>query len=331
MTIRWQGPGPDPATPEWPLSGDRTMASIVLRRSGPESPRHPVLSFGMDVLGGDKSHPDLITHLKTSLDPQTRRVETKDCALVLSQTSEHLFGVLHPNPGLDIQTATHSAYEAILNTSRNLGKPHLLRLWNFFPRITELENGEERYRLFNSGRRRALAEASYLDSHGAPAACAVGSHRGGLNIAFLAAKRACIPIENPRQVSAYDYPNDYGANPPVFARAIWHPQMGAQGILFLSGTASIVGHRSLHPGDVGAQTHETLRNIRAVLQQAERHAGGVGCAMSQLQGQVFVRHPADQPVIEAILHQHEMRNFTYLHADICRPELLVEIEAHAHI
>ncbi len=44
--------------------------------------------------------------------------------------------------------------------------------------------------------------------------------------------------------------------------------------LFISGTASIVGHRSLHIGDTAAQTRETLTNIEALLGEANRLAGG---------------------------------------------------------
>lgn len=328
MTIRWHSPG-EPAR-QLPAEHEQILASIVHRAAG-LAPYPPALSFDMDVLGGGDSNVDLVTHLKTTQPVTHLNVSHRDCVMHLSQTEEHLFGVLEPGPGLDIRTATYGAYKALLEVSRDMGKPHLLRLWNFMPHITALENGDERYRLFNTGRREALLEEAYLTTYDAPAACALGTHRGPLKIAFLAATRAGIPIENPRQISAFDYPKDYGLNPPVFSRATWYAQGSGQDILFLSGTASIVGHQSRHPGDASLQTHETLKNIQAVLQQANRLAGRACWATQNLRGQVFVRNRADQPIIEAILKKHELVNFTYLHADICRAELLVEIEAHAHL
>ncbi len=328
MTIRWHSPG-EPAR-QLPAEHEQILASIVHRAAG-LAPYHPALSFDMDVLGRSDSNLDLVTHLKTTQPVTHLNVSGRDCVMHLSQTEEHLFGVLEPEPGLDIRTATYGAYKALLKVSRDMGKPHLLRLWNFMPHITALENGDERYRLFNTGRREALLEEAYLTTYEAPAACALGTHRGAFKIAFLAATRAGTPIENPRQISAFDYPKDYGLNPPIFSRATWYAQGSEQDILFLSGTASIVGHQSRHPGDVSLQTHETLKNIQAVLQQANRLAGRACWATKNLRGQVFVRNRADQPIIEAILKKHELVNFTYLHADICRAELLVEIEAYAHL
>jgi enamine deaminase RidA (YjgF/YER057c/UK114 family) len=212
-----------------------------------------------------------------------------------------------------------------------LGKPYLLRLWNYMPHINTAEGGEERYRLFNTGRREALLEANYLAKDGAPAACALGSHYGRFKIAFLAATTSCVGIENPRQVSAYHYPKDYGVNPPIFSRAGWFKQAGGKDILFISGTASIVGHQTLHIGDVALQTKETITNIQAVLQEANRLAGSELWTPGQLHGQVYIRNPADIVIIQNILKHHELLNFTYVHADICRTELLVEIEAYAQL
>ena len=88
---------------------------------------------------------------------------------------------------------------------------------------------------------------------------------------FLAGRVAPVFVENPRQVSAYHYPREYGTHSPVFSRAALLRQ--AQSLtLFISGTASIVGHRSLHLGDTAAQTRETLTNIEALLGEANRTA-----------------------------------------------------------
>ena len=137
-------------------------------------------------------------------------------------------------------------------------------------------------------------------------------------------------IENPRQLSAYHYPRRYGMHPPVFSRATLLRQCGGLA-LFISGTASIVGHRSLHIGDIAAQTRETLANIEALLGEANRAAPGARFSLRELACKVYVRRPADLPIIQAELHAALGAGVrgVYLQADICRQDLLVEIEGAA--
>jgi chorismate lyase / 3-hydroxybenzoate synthase len=328
MTISWHHP---------PLQAPECLASDahILGGMGMDvanaSLVHPTFSVDMDVLAADASVAGIL-QLRTNLPVTPLDVPFDGGIFKIAQTTEHLFGVLALDAALDIQTASYRAYKTLLASCQNLGKPHLLRLWNYIPHINAQDDGEERYRLFNSGRREALLEADYLTKGGgAPAACALGTHRGDFKVAFLAATKPCTPIENPRQVSAYNYPKDYGVNPPIFSRAGLFAQEDGKNILFISGTASIVGHQTLHIGDIALQTTETIANIQAVLQEANRLAGRELWMLSQLHGQVYVRNRADMPIIQAILKQHELLNFSYVHADICRADLLVEIEAYAQL
>ena len=102
-------------------------------------------------------------------------------------------------------------------------------------------------------------------------------------------------------------------------------------VLFVSGTASIVGHATLHPGDVVAQTRETMANIEAVLAEANRLASQPGFDLASLYYKVSVRHPADLAQIRTELERivGTTPNAVYLQADVCRQELLLEIEATA--
>lgn len=313
------------------LLGTLTVGSQELSQKGANS---AVLSIDLNVLGARNATCAVTTQLRSSLPVSEPRVSSfldGGSTLTLAETPDHLFGVLEFDAKLDIQAATCAAYKALFGNCLAAEKPHLLRLWNFVPRITALENGQERYRLFNVGRHEAFTETGYLSQLGAPAACALGTHRGNVKIAFLAASRPAVSIENSRQISAYHYPKDYGFRPPVFSRAAWFAQPPGSDILFLSGTASIVGHQSLHDGDVAAQTHETLKNIHTVLQEANKKAGRDVWSLRDLHGQVFVRNPADLPIIQGILQSEGLLHLTYLHADICRAELLVEIEAYAQV
>ncbi|MBA3624992.1 MAG: hypothetical protein H0W48_11195, partial [Methylibium sp.] len=100
------------------------------------------------------------------------------------------------------------------------------------------------------------------------------------------------------------------------------------------GTASIVGHASRHLGDVEAQVRETLVNLQAVLDAAHAR-GSARFALPALDCTIYVRRAGDAPrvraVIEAVLgiDSRAARSAVCLEADICRADLLVEIEAHA--
>ena len=99
-----------------------------------------------------------------------------------------------------------------------VGYGHLLRVWNYVPQINFDVNGTERYWQFNSGRREALIALGREVTGGVPAACALGSVAGPLTIYFLASRAQPTLFENPRQISAFDYPSQYGPR-PVFSRA----------------------------------------------------------------------------------------------------------------
>ncbi|MGJ7613907.1 Rid family hydrolase [Variovorax sp. GB4R4] len=228
----------------------------------------------------------------------------------------------------------HRAYRDLFNTLDQAGAPqHLQRIWNYLPQINADGGGLERYRQFNQGRQEAFLEAGRAAFEGAPAACALGIHQGALSIRFLAGQQAPLPVENPRQVSAYRYPETYGPRSPTFSRAALSDIGDGNIALFISGTASIVGHETLHHGDVLEQTRETLRNLQAVVDAANAR-GTAKFSLSELDCVVYVRHPSDTEAVRSILEgtlgaeAPMARHAVYLEADICRSDLLVEIEAH---
>ncbi len=226
-----------------------------------------------------------------------------------------------------LQATTEAAYVSIFELLESRGY-HALRFWNYFPAINRESHHKERYRQFNIGRQDAFLAHGRAVTGNVPAACALGSAGGGLHIAFLAARADVIGVENPRQVSAYHYPSQYGPRSPTFARA-GLVRLGGRDILFISGTASIVGHQSLHVGDVAAQTRECLQNIDAIVAEANRKAPGADFRLGTLAYKVYVRHPENLDTV-----RREMLQFigapvsaVFLQADVCRADLLVEIEA----
>jgi enamine deaminase RidA (YjgF/YER057c/UK114 family) len=231
--------------------------------------------------------------------------------------------------GAALAKATARAYAEVFRCLQTLGITGAIRIWNFLPEINREVAGTERYRIFNEARQRAFQASSRSVRGNVPAACALGSPAGGaLVVYFLAGSEPATAIENPRQVSAYDYPTEYGVYSPTFSRATLAP--GADGpMLFVSGTASIVGHRTAHAGDVVAQTRETVANIRALVAQANRAAGGELFAAERLRYKAYVRHAADVAAVAAEFFAavQPAAPVLYLNADICREDLLVEFEA----
>lgn len=229
-----------------------------------------------------------------------------------------------------LQRISQVAYERIFRLLDAQGLPCLWRVWNYIPAINAESNGLERYRQFNIGRQDAFI-AHCRDAVGnVPAACALGVADGPLSIAFLAGKLPATPIENPRQVSAYDYPADYGPRSPTFSRAalVYPPD---QEILFISGTASIVGHQTVHVGDLAGQCRESMANIAAVVAEANGKTRGQPYRLDQLIYRVYVRHAADLAAVQATLAPllQGAPLVSYVLADVCRADLLVEIEAFA--
>jgi enamine deaminase RidA (YjgF/YER057c/UK114 family) len=227
-----------------------------------------------------------------------------------------------------LQTTTEAAYQAIFELLEARGYSTVLRFWNYFPAINRESHTMERYRQFNIGRQDAFLAHGRSVIDNVPAACALGSAGGGLQIAFLATRANVVGVENPRQLSAYHYPSQYGPRSPTFARA-GRVKLGGRDMLFISGTASIVGHQTLHHGDVAAQTRECLHNIAAIVAEANRQAPGAEFRLDQLAYKVYVRHAENLATV-----RREMAQFigapvsaVFLQADVCRADLMVEIEA----
>ncbi len=229
-----------------------------------------------------------------------------------------------------LQAAAEDAYRRIFALLDREGYPHLWRAWNYLADINVERGGLERYRQFNIGRHSAFVASGRLAQGNVPAACALGTTSGPLTIAFMAGRTAPTPIENPRQVSAYCYPSEYGPRSPTFSRAAFAEVPGLE-LLFISGTASIVGHQTLHVGDIDGQTRETLANIAALLESANARTRTAPYQLAELSLRTYIRHAEDYHRVQAIIEEQvgAGASVVYVQADICRHDLLVEIEATA--
>ncbi len=245
-------------------------------------------------------------------------------------TDETVFGCLEVQESSEtaLEDMARLAYEQIFEYCAQSGFPHLLRMWNYFPHINRDQSGLERYKRFCMGRHQAFSTYYKDFASMLPAASAVGTQDGPFQVLFLAGKQSGKPLENPRQISAYEYPPMYGPESPSFSRATFHRTANG-GQLFLAGTASIVGHATQHKGDLAKQTLETLSNIAAVLHRV-RHEELESCGGQSAEGllKVFVRNQEDMGEVKKVLEAHDLGRgpILYLQGEMCRKELLVEIE-----
>lgn len=283
----------------------------------------PILSVDMPVLDAGA---DTLCEIWHGADPLTTGQQGE---IRFRQSDTLLFGCMSLDESVTgLKGATERAYQSIFALLTTLDFTSLLRVWNYFPAINKEQGEIERYRQFNIGRQEAFLAQGRSVIGNVPAACALGSAAGNLNIAFLATRASVRGIENPRQVSAFHYPDQYGPRSPTFARA-GLVNLGGSDVLFVSGTASIVGHQTLHEGDVAAQTRECLQNIAAVVDEANRVAGHVQFDLADLVYKVYVRYPESLELVRQVMAEFFSGSVStvFLQADVCRADLLVEIEA----
>jgi chorismate lyase / 3-hydroxybenzoate synthase len=246
-----------------------------------------------------------------------------------ARNAQILFGCIEipEDSQVDYDALIYNDYCRIFDHLDDLGYPNLLRIWHYLPDIHLDEHSLERYKRFSLGRHEAFVAKGRAISMDAPAASAVGKRPGNTVICFLAAPRPGMPVENPRQVSAYSYPAQYGPRGPTFSRALF-TSWDELRQLYISGTAAIFGHRSQHAGDAAAQAGETIVNLRSVMDEARAHGLIDVMQDANLMFKVYLRQPEFRAIVEAQLRNAfgPAPSIIYLQADICRRELLVEIE-----
>lgn len=242
------------------------------------------------------------------------------CSVRYAHDGNYMFAVIELDErqhGGILLTAEH-AYAAIRRFQQQSPFPHLLRMWNYMDAINEGTGDLERYRQFCVGRGRGLGE----ESQSYPSATAIGRQRPDhvVQVFWLAGNVSGQSLENPRQVSAYHYPRVHGPVSPTFARALVAPDH----TLLISGTASIVGHVSQHHDDAMEQLEETIRNLSSFTPHVSRRRTPESKDLLK----VYVRDSALTPrVAERLRQLYPDSDIMFVAADICRRELLLEIEA----
>jgi len=310
----------DAAAERW--SHDESVIAVIRfgSRTSFQGRQRPQISIALPPLGSQRYAEVWRSNLPI--------VRGREGDLHYALDGEILFGCLLVDDAGDLRDVARNAYVRVLELTRQLAYPHLARVWNYFSDINREYDGLERYRAFCVGRYEAFSGLGYHTRQLA-AASAIGTHASGLLLYFISAREPGTPIENPRQVSAFRYPLRYSPRHPLFSRAmIKHWDCATH--LYVSGTASVVGHRTYHSEDTLEQLRETARNIEAVVSRAkEAHPFILEAARQLSHVKIYVRRPEDlfriQSEFDRLFSPALPRVF--LHADICRPDLLLEIDA----
>lgn len=212
----------------------------------------------------------------------------------------------------------------------------IVRQWNYIEYITHCSACGQHYQQFNDSRSRFYEGAKWRNGY--PAATGIGTCGGGVVVVVDALKRSAecsLAIDNPLQLSAHSYSQRVlidGSNPqrkttPKFERARWVGDESA-GMIYISGTAAIRGEASLRT-DVSQQGMTTMENIDCLTSVENQERYGVSlpmeCEYEILR--VYVKYEAGWQQMDAWLRENYSSSaVAFVVADICRDELLVEIE-----
>jgi chorismate lyase/3-hydroxybenzoate synthase len=245
-------------------------------------------------------------------------------------------------PDLSPRRFEHETFEAYCSIAEQLAAgPHRnpVRFWNHVPFITDpADAARDNYMVFNAGRFRAFS-----DWYGSPArferdvatASATGHWGRDLIVHCLATDAAGAAVNNPRQVAPYHYSQRFGPLPPCFARAT---RLADSDLLLVGGTASVRGEDSVHIDDLSSQCREAYVNLASLVSAAIGKKLTPSVKLPRLLAcfrdlRIYYPDRAHEREIELSIRENfpTLRSVEMLHADLCRAELLVEIEGVADL
>jgi enamine deaminase RidA (YjgF/YER057c/UK114 family) len=264
------------------------------------------------------------------------------------------FGLSTSDPDLSFREQATFSFERmqLILSKEGLTMDHLVRQWNYIPEIlkTSVENGRtyQNYQLFNDIRQ--YHYGIYKRNGIYPAATGIGMDTGPVTIDFMAVRpndsTVTAGLKNPNQTNAYQYGQEVLVGSPLkeneikkaplFERAKYIGS-AAEGLVFISGTASIAGEQTIGLNDVAEQTNITINNISNLTSEANLKSIGIASKQSSAVPtylRVYVKNtcPEDRNTIKKICTQrYGDIPILYVKADICRDNLLVEIEGEAEI
>ena len=247
----------------------------------------------------------------------------------------------------NINSSAEKAFEIMHKVleAENMTFNNIVRQWNYIGKINKVfRQGSlttQHYQAFNKVRSEYYRE--YRSVSDFPAATGIGMKYGRVMIDFCAVSSTkdvqIKSIANPRQINPYSYDQavligttDTGQKqPPLFERAkllifsdTWR--------LFVSGTASIIGQETTGIGSLEEQTFVTIENISKLVSKENL---SIHCPeinhdkpLRFRRIRVYVKNDCEIPAVKSICTKFYSKiPSIYIQADICRTNLLVEIEA----
>jgi hypothetical protein len=239
----------------------------------------------------------------------------------------------------DTKKAAGEAFDLmrLILESEDMNLDNIVRQWNYIGNITSITDKGENYHNFNSVRSRNYA--AYRTQKVFPAATGIGIKHGGVSLDFFAVKGGdelgIFPVNNPEQVRPYQYGQVVlkGVQCPQFERAM-AVSYANEYSLFISGTASILGQDTIGIDDIEKQTIVTIENIMKLVDTNNRN-GSPGTTSFDTENlillRVYVKKQSDFTKVKQICSSYfNGAPSVYIEADVCRENLLVEIEAEYH-
>ena len=245
--------------------------------------------------------------------------------------------IAHDTEGSTFEQST-DIFEGIakLLSSNGFKASDIYRQWNYLPGITVLNDGSQNYQEFNDARSIFYSTADWAGGY--PAATGIGTSAGSVTVELCAIKGEGItsrPIDNPLQIAAHNYSQQVldgkvieqlsERTTPKFERA---RLLG--NTVHISGTAAIKGECS-NPSTVTVeQAAETMEIMDRLVSKENIPVDNNGSQYDLLR--VYVKRECDIPAVREYmeLHYPDVPKH-YVVADVCRPELLIEIEGVAKL
>ncbi len=271
------------------------------------------------------------------------------CKLSSSGYHEYWFaGIEGSTVGGTISQSAGRAFSQLQAALLQLGLSfnQIVRQWNYVEQIFGFEatglQQRQNYQLFNEVRSEYYSR--YRTNPDFPAATGIGVAHHGVSIECMAVtgdeNLKIISLSNPEQLDSYQYgqsvlkgqPQKHQTSnqPPQFERAKLMIS-GNQSRVFISGTASIAGQETIGLNDVEKQTRITIDHIELLTSKKnlKLHYPELTIIPNKYAYvRVYVKNEADIPVVKAICLNHFGEvPMNFVKADICREDLLVEIEA----
>lgn len=258
-------------------------------------------------------------------------------ALFCSDETEILLGTVQANKHSNCRICAEKAFDDLneLLESANFPINTIVRQWNYLEDILGFDDEEQRYQEFNNVR--SLVYGTAFEECGYPAATGIGMNRGGVIIEFVAVKSEKIvtrPVDNPEQIAAHVYSKKVLVGDeclvkttPKFERARYFEHKDKK-MVFISGTASITGEKTVGVGDPAEQTKITIQNIeRLYSEEVLKDLSDEKLKPKYGHARVYVKERKDFPAIKRTFQKYYGNlPVVYIIADICRDDLLVEIE-----